>query len=220
MLLNIRNESRITYIYFFCFFKKGKLLYSQYETLAPNKTFVLNSSNNAEKMYTIAKSNSLVFPSPFILMNICNIPQNSQDTNISMRPDEISVAKNIINLIGQNVTLLNCYGNISQFVNNTTNLGVNVINLKREDIVCTYIGIQLDLISINKMIEYFSYVNVNVNINENKYAPLAYFFIIVFFIILVIVVVIIFVAAISLTNQHSKKEKGKKNSNNKIGANN
>lgn len=218
MLLNIRNESRITYIYFFCFFKKGKLLYSQYETLAANKSFVLNSPNNAEKMYTIAKSNSLVFPSPFILMNICNIPQNSQDTNISMRPDEISVAKNITNLIGQNVTLLNCYGDISQFVNNTTNLGVNVINLKREDIVCTYIGIQLDLISINKMIEYFSYVNVN--INENKYAPLAYFFIIVFFIILVIVVVIIFVAAISLTNQHSKKEKGKINSNNKIGVNN
>lgn len=214
MLFNITNGSRSTYMYFFCFFRNGKLLFSQYETLDSNKSFKLNSSTNAEKMYVFAKSNSLNFQSPFILMNACNIPQKSppsQVVDLIMRPDEISVVNNTINLGSRRVVMLmNCYGNISQFINNTTNLGTNVINLKKEDIACSYIGLQLDLVSLNKIIEYFAYTPII--INESKYAPFAYFFIVVFFLIIFIIIIIVFVAAIAAMQKSGKEDKGSKKS--------
>lgn len=181
------------------------MMYTQYETFQPNQSKVINISNNVDTMYTISKLRGLNYETPFILLNICKLNDNSFNTNVILRPNSKSITKNVIVLNGGTVMLLDCYGNISQFVSNTTNLGQNVINLKNEDINCSYIGLQLDFVSIDKIIQYFNYVEIQKT--EQSYAPIIYFFIIVGVIILFMIIVIIF--TIAMINLDSIKKNNK-----------
>ena len=168
---------------------------SQYVTLGGFEQSTIVYPNNAIKMFIIFKNNSIsnIFTN-YNLMNVCFLMQGSQGSKISLSPEMQSITKssNIIDNKAINY-VMNAYGDVSEYINNTTQLESNVINFKNEDITCNYLGLNINIDKMQDIIDYYGYTQ---SPEESTSASFAYVGIISLISIIVLIVVFIFIYAI------------------------